>query len=353
MYMAMFLHLVIYPENLGDKMKILLVLTGGTICSAKNEEGLNDLSTDAASLSLVQRFKEYVCRENENESRIPDIQFVSISPVNTLSENMTISKWNQLISALKCVDYSDYAGVILLHGTDTLHMTSALMGILMRNVGCPVMMVSAHRILTDPVSNGYDNFNKSVELILRLNREGMSGVYVVFRNMNGVSYVHHATHLEECEDYSEEFFSSDAIEFDSLMSEWNPEWLNRADLEIGARDKNGAVNKALIFSVGELRDDVLYIRPYVGMNYDRINLDGVRVVLHGMYHSSTCNTEGDSAASAMSLLRRCKEKGIEMYIFPCKEGEYRYSTTKPLIDEGAKCIYGGTWEEAYVRLLIG
>ena len=38
--------------------------------------------------------------------------------------------------------------------------------------------------------------------------------------------------------------------------------------------------------------------------------------------------------------------------FPCKEGDFRYSSTKPLLDEGAKCLYGGTWEEAYVRLLI-
>nr|MCR4845393.1 hypothetical protein [Eubacterium sp.] len=75
-------------------------------------------------------------------------------------------------------------------------------------------------------------------------------------------------------------------------------------------------------------------------------------VLHGMYHSSTVNTEGDGPTSAMSLLRRCNEKGIAFYIFPCKDGEYRYSTTKPLIDAGAKCLYGGTWEEAYVRLLL-
>ena len=201
-------------------------------------------------------------------------------------------------------------------------------------------------------------------MIKRLNAEGKGGVYVVFRNMNGVSYVHHATHLEECGDYSEEFYSSDMIEYSKLISEWDKEqsdeWLalgSESELNLdkdSCKTSSGYSRgeRTSILNVGTLTDSVLYIRPYVGINYDRINLDGVKAVLHGMYHSSTVNTEGDGPTSAMSLLRRCNEKGIAFYIFPCKDGEYRYSTTKPLIDAGAKCLYGGTWEEAYVRLLL-
>ena len=338
-------------------MKILIVLTGGTICSAKNESGLNALNTEAASLSLVSMYRE-------SETAGSDVEFESISPINTLSENMTIDKWNRLLEALKKVDYSQYGGIMILHGTDTLHLTAALMGVLMKDVGCPVMMVSAHRILSDPESNGVDNFTKSVSLIKRLNEEGRSGVYVVFRNMNGVSYVHHATHLEECGDYSEEFYSSDMIEYSKLISEWDKEqsdeWLalgleSKLNLDKDSGKTSSGYSsgeRTSILNVGTLTDSVLYIRPYVGINYDRINLDGVKAVLHGMYHSSTVNTEGDGPTSAMSLLRRCNEKGIAFYIFPCKDGEYRYSTTKPLIDAGAKCLYGGTWEEAYVRLLL-
>ena len=349
-------------------MKILIVLTGGTICSAKNESGLNALNTEAASLSLVSMYRESTAAGErqgiEGDVAGSDVEFESISPINTLSENMTIDKWNQLIEALKKVDYCQYGGIMILHGTDTLHLTATLMGVLMKDVGCPVMMVSAHRILSDPESNGVDNFAKSVSLIKRLNDEGRSGVYVVFRNMNGVSYVHHATHLEECGDYSEEFYSSDMIEHSKLISEWDKEqsdeWLALGSESKLNLDKDNCKTssgysrgeRTSILNVGTLTDSVLYIRPYVGINYDRINLDGVKAVLHGMYHSSTVNTEGDGPTSAMSLLRRCNEKGIAFYIFPCKDGEYRYSTTKPLIDAGAKCLYGGTWEEAYVRLLL-
>ena len=349
-------------------MKILIVLTGGTICSAKNESGLNALNTEAASLSLVSMYRESEAAEGshgiEGDVAGSDVEFESISPINTLSENMTLDKWNQLIEALKKVDYSQYGGIMILHGTDTLHLTAALMGVLMKDVGCPVMMVSAHRILSDPESNGVDNFTKSVSLIKRLNEEGRSGVYVVFRNMNGVSYVHHATHLEECGDYSEEFYSSDMIEYSKLISEWDKEqsdeWLalgseSKLNLDKDSGKTSSGYSsgeRTSILNVGILTDSVLYIRPYVGINYDRINLDGVKAVLHGMYHSSTVNTEGDGPTSAMSLLRRCNEKGIAFYIFPCKDGEYRYSTTKPLIDADAKCLYGGTWEEAYVRLLL-
>ena len=320
---------------MGTMMKILLVLTGGTICSSKNENGLNELSTGMAVPSLVSMYEELI---DESEK---DVEFETIAPINTLSENMTITKWNTLIGALKEVDFGQYDGVIMLHGTDTLHLTSALMGVLLRNVGCPVMMVSAHRILDDPESNGPDNFLKSVRLIRKLNEKNEGGVFVVYRNTDGISFIHHATHLEECGDYSEDFYSGDMIEYDKMMSEWDDEWF----VEIKG--------ETTLENVDELKDDILYIKPYVGINYDRINLDGVRAVLHGMYHSSTINTEGDGPTSALSLLRRCREKGIEFYIFPCDDDAFRYSSTAPLIEEGAKCIYGGTWEEAYIRLLVG
>jgi len=319
-------------------MKILLVLTGGTICSAKNSNGLNDLNTESASLELVSRYRNMTGQGNK------EITFEVVSPINTLSENMTIAKWNILLDTLSKVDYKKYSGVMILHGTDTMHLSAALVGVLFKNVECPVMMVSAHRILSDPESNGPDNFAKSVGFISELSNRGMNGVYFIYRNVDGVSFVHHATHLQECGDYSENFYSSDMIEYDKMITEWPDSWFEEIDKTFP--DPDIRISNII------LKDDVLYIRPYVGLNYDRINLEGVRAVLHGMYHSSTLNTEGDGAGSVMSLLRRCNEAGISFYIFPCKDGDYRYSTTKPLIDEGAKCIYGMTWEEAYIRLLL-
>ncbi|MBR1773208.1 MAG: asparaginase [Eubacterium sp.] len=315
-------------------MRILLILTGGTILSEKNENGLNDLNTDTAVAKLISKHEGI------------DV----IAPINTLSENMTIDKWNKLIKVLRDTNLESYDGLMFLHGTDTLHLTSALMGVLLKDIGRPVMMVSAHRILSDPESNGVDNFDKSVALIEWLSARKMSGVYVIYRNMDGVSYVHHATHLEECGDYSEDFFSKDMIEYSKLIEDESLKWFKEETQSGGGivrPDKAVALG-----DIGKLSDNVLFIKPYVGINYDRYSLDGVKAVLHGMYHSSTVNTEGDGATSALSLLRKCNALGIDFYIFPCKEGEFRYSSTKPLLEEGAKCLYGGTWEEAYVRLLI-
>ena len=316
--------------------RILLVLTGGTICSSKNEKGLNNLDTGMAVPSLVSMYKE---RCLDSDAQAP--KFDIISPINTLSENMTIDKWNQLIRGLREVRYSEYDGIIILHGTDTLHLTSALMDRLLGGIHCPVMMVSANRILDDSASNGLDNFVKSIELIRVLGASSVGGVYVIYRNMDDISYVHHASHLEKCGDYSEDFVSKDMISFDAAISGDSKQWF------AAAREYNDALS-----AIGTLTDNVLYISPYVGLNYDRIGLDGVRAVMHGMYHSSTINTEGDSSTSALSLLRRCNKIGIDFYIFPCESDGYRYSSTQPLIEEGAKCLYGGTWEEAYVELLI-
>jgi L-asparaginase len=108
----------------------------------------------------------------------------------------------------------------------------------------------------------------------------------------------------------------------------------------------------LVYRISCIKDNVLYIKPYVGINYDRYSLDGVSAVLHGLYHSSTANALMETKQSALRMLDRCKNAGIPMYIFPCNKEAYRYVTTKALLEGGAIPINGGTWNRAYTELLI-
>ena len=326
-------------------MKILLITTGGTICSSSSaDNGKNDINTEDVLPKLLDNVRQSL-------KSYKHIDFEIASPINTLSENMTVHLWNVLLDYLRSVDYDSFDGVIILHGTDTLHMTAPLLSILMRGISCPVILVSGNRVITDPESNAFDNLRDAVRMIRKLsdlsagadeqsagdeeqyaNTEDIINVYSVYRNMDGVSYVHKASELEECGDYSEDFFSRGMVEteawLESAISVDGVESVGNEALHEPA-DSNKQLKSPLLFNRFELMDNVLYIKPYVGINYDRYNLEGVSAVLHGLYHSSTANAGNDSgASSALHLLERCRSAGIPMYIFPCDENSYRYVTTK-------------------------
>ena len=319
-------------------MDILVITTGGTICSLASADtgNKNDVRTGEVLPQIIKKVKGRLA----DDYGITGVGFDVESPINTLSENMTIELWNRLISYLSGVDYASYDGIILMHGTDTLHMTAPLLSILLGGRGIPVILVSGHRIITDPESNAFDNFTNAVRMIGKLAAEDMSekeNVFVIYRNMDMVSYVHRASELEECKDYSEEFFSLGMCELEKWMNEYEPQELCKP------KNISGLV----------LKDDVLLIKPYVGINYERYSLDGVKAVLHCLYHSSTANADGDLPSSALYLLEKCRTAGIPMYIFPCDESSYRYVTTKALLEGGAVPVSGGTWNAAYIKALVG
>ena len=350
-------------------MKILIVTTGGTICSTTSAENgnKNNVNTGAVLPVLVDEAKNSL----KNDFDITDLSFDIVSPINVLSENMTIEAWNVLLAALREVDYGKYNGLIILHGTDSLHMTAPLISLMMKGIGCPVILVSGNRIITDPESNAVENFANAVRMInvisinkpenesLESNVFPSDNTYVVYRNMNGISYVHRAALLEECADYSEDFFSAGMIRFEEWIEKETIEGksVNKIDIEEEvsveeALDNDHFEGPPLIKKNILLTDDVLYIKPYVGINYNRFSLEEVRCVLHGLYHSSTANAADDSAHSALHLLKRCKDAGIPMYIYPCNKDSYRYVTTKALLEAGAIPLNGGTWNLAYSRLLV-
>ena len=153
-------------------MKILLIMTGGTICSFENERGERAADTERAEAYIVNNFK------NGDSVYRDDVQFDVKSPLNILSENMTVTSWNTLVTNMKKYKYDEYDGVIILHGTDTLAYTSALLSLLMSGADVPVFLVSSQLPIYMEEANGNENFKTAVELIAK----GVApNVYAVYR----------------------------------------------------------------------------------------------------------------------------------------------------------------------------
>ena len=135
---------------------------------------------------------------------LPDESFVdSKLDISTLSENMTIDKLSQIIKNIKNNNYNNYAGVIVLHGTDTLAYTATLFSIIFADSEVPIMLVSANRPPDDPYTNANINFTFAVDCIM----SGIApNVYVPYRNSDGRTHLHIASMLLQCSNFSEDFY---------------------------------------------------------------------------------------------------------------------------------------------------
>lgn len=321
---------------MANRSKILVLLTGGTICSIEDERG--ERYSDVKRVQIVEHFQ----RGGSPYAKEP--AFDVLAPLDVLSENMTTDTWNQLLACLReRVEWSQYRGIILLHGTDTLAYTAALLSITLTGTKIPVCMVSAHLPLADPQTNGHANFRAAVELILN----GIApNVYAVYRNMDGRMLVHLGAHLLQCASYSNDFYSADAVEIKNVTC---------------ARCEGRAygAEEGLLPRLMPLRPSVLKLTPYVGMDYTRISLDGVEAIVHETFHSESVCVERSrkqgaySGASVLCLLDACKSRDIPLLLAPCSREAYRYESTGDALENGAHPLYGLTAEMAYVKTLIG
>jgi len=345
------------PKNIKKIIKkhnILLILTGGTICSFADERGERGSDTKKAQTLIVQNFRE--CNSPYSSQDI--VEFDPVSPLDILSENMTTTHWNVLLREMRNYDFSKYDGVIILHGTDTLAYTASLLSILLAGIKIPVFMISSQLPIYMEEANGNANFKAAVELIVN----GIQpNVYAVYRNSELVKgalnreeeklYIHYGAHLLQCANHSNNFYSCDMAEIDTENAFFEGKACEGTELPL--------------YTCKELTPCVLRITPYVGLDYAMFSLEKVKAVLHGTYHSSTVSVNSYKADdlqkkeipshSILSLKQRCdrQETPIPLFIEPCNEDAYDYETTGEILRAGARAICGMTSEMAYVKLLLG
>jgi len=293
---------------------ILLVLTGGTIC-CDLENGYRGLDTENSKNKLIYNFK------SSNSKCKNDVNFIVENPVNVLSENMNLDTWNILISYFKNVDYKNYDGIIIAHGTDTLAYTSSLFATLLCGVSLPVIFVSANAPLNDASTNGNDNFKYAVELIYNDNLQ--NGVWVAYKNIsNGKMNLYDGGKVKQIADFSEDLY---AINQEYCMPEM------------------------LIKKVNKLRDNVMIAEPYVGLNYNNFDLSNIRVVIHGAYHSQTVETD-----SFKKFAKRCKDNNILILLIPFDVNKQeKYSSVDGILCENIIPINNMTKELAYCKSVVG
>lgn len=251
-------------------MKILVVFSGGTIGSAvKNGVISPDKSN---SYKLIEMY-----------GRDSEIQFTAVQPFNILSENMNGKLLAQLYSCINSYDLSQFDGVIVAHGTDTLQYTSAYLSYSFGLCSTPIVLVSAAYPLDDERSNGFSNFCGAVELI----RHGEGrGVFVSYKNSSSdFTLLHRASRILPHLPYDDSVFSMYKNSVYALYSDGDGLLINKHYAE-----QNDSIVISDCFELEE-KSDVMLLKAYVGAVLPEIS-HGTKAVLLEGYHSGTLNTDG-------------------------------------------------------------
>ncbi len=300
-------------------MKILVIFTGGTIGSTVKDGWI---STDpAAKYTLIEKYKENFGKE---------ILFETAEPYYMLSENLDSLRLNLLITSINDGLNKDFDGIIITHGTDTLHFSAAAAHLFFSTAGIPIVFVSANLPLENEHSNGHANFEAAVSLI----ESGIkTGVYISYKNPDGMHYIHTA-------DKALSFSEND----DSIYSLWkkpfgvyeNGKVTVLSDAVCPSADKVAFCDNPKIL--------VITVLPQDSFAY---NLADFNAVILRPYHSGTICTENERFKL---FLKNAEDKNIPVFLANAPSGttyetasEYEKLDIIPLPDISFATAYIKLW----------
>lgn len=312
--------------------KILLILTGGTIGS-KSENGTVNVDSEAAYGIVDMYYKKYG----------QDVEFEAVQPVNILSENIVPNIWVKLCKCIDSKDISQYRGIIICHGSDSLSFTSAFIGMVYGRLNIPVVLIASNYELGNEKSNGILNMRNAVLII----KKGISGVFTSYSNDCKKNDIYLATRIVESDPYRDRFRSFDGKVWGNICGE---------SLEVRGSvtlDDLNNFKSVIKRSPVNLNKKVMLIRPYPGLDYDKISTEGISAVVHYLYHSATACVNGDET-SIVKFIKRCKESNVKVYGASFKDREMlrAYKSGREIIEAGILPMFNISPEAAYVKAVL-
>lgn len=132
--------------------KILLIQTGGTIAMSAKGEGV-ELDPDAWSHLLIKQIPEL---EELAEITTYPLFFEDSSDLNA-------EHWVNLANCID-VNYEQYDGFVVLHGTDTMAYTASAMSFALQNLAKPVIFTGSQVPMSSVRSDARRNLINAVEM---------------------------------------------------------------------------------------------------------------------------------------------------------------------------------------------
>src|SRR5262249_27759159 len=96
------------------------------------------------------------------------------------SENLTPNDWTEIAKTIEeKIRTGKYSGIIIAHGTDTMHYTAAALSFALKNLPIPVVLVGAQRSSDRPSSDAALNLLGAAIMAIK---SEVAGVFVAMHN---------------------------------------------------------------------------------------------------------------------------------------------------------------------------
>ena len=318
--------------------KIALIGTGGTIASKV------DYRTGGVSAALSA---------SEIYASVPELaNYASVEPEVVLkeySENLKPSHWTTIANKIKeKVTSGKYQGILVSHGTDTMHYTAAALSFALQNLPIPVVLVGAQRSSDRPSSDAALNLIGATIFAVK---SELTGVFVSMHASTSDDIVacHLGTRVRKNHTSKRDAFESiDGMPIALIRGEILEMQLQQTGLKLKKRDDN--TNGFLVRPDFDRR--VVLLKYYPGFNPEFIAhavvADCKAIILEG-------TGLGHVGKECFPQIRNAVESGILVFMTSqCIWGRTRmtvYETGRDLLDIGVISLSDMMAETATVKAM--
>ncbi len=336
-------------------MRICNIFTGGTIGSTLDNDGYISTSKEAPYQLLYAYKNQYSC--------IYDME--NCNPYTILSENLDACHILKLVKTVSLKLDSGFDGIIIMHGTDTLQYSAAILSIIFHNIHIPIVLVSSDYILSDTRANGIVNYHYAIRFIETYHKNntlyGTHHVFVSYENKGGVPTIHCADMLQPPTPYSGDVksildnyiatYTIDEKEKYIPNSYFNPKISILKSIETISNDLLKLplciVNKDYLhIQLDYCSSYIMRIQPFPGLALPAIT-NHTKVIILETYHSGTFFINDDFYQFA----QKASDCNIPILLTGLNSGERNYETVKnytkvniiPVYDTAVIALYCFLW----------
>jgi glutamyl-tRNA(Gln) amidotransferase subunit D len=312
-----------------NKENILIASTGGTISS------IIDYKTGAVhpALSADDLLKAY--------PKLLDLSNIEVKEIcSILSENMKPQYWMKIGKSISSKIESGVDGVVVAHGTDTMHYSSAALSFILKTP-VPVVFTGAQRSSDRPSSDSFINLLNSVAAA----KSDISEVTVCMHGSLDDNYchLHRGTKVRKMHTSRRDTFKSinneplASLKDGKITSINTNNYIKRGTNALDLKEKM-ELKVAIVKSFPGITEDI--INFYIDKNYKGILIEGT-----GLGHTP------DSMVNAIK--RAIEEDIVVVMASQCISGRVNmnvYSTGRKLLNAGVISARDMIPEVAYVKL---
>jgi glutamyl-tRNA(Gln) amidotransferase subunit D len=328
-------------QNLKDVKvipKIALISTGGTIASKVDYRtgGVRAALSASELYASVPELKNYASIDTE-------------VILNEYSENLKPEHWTMIANKIAEKVKSDmYRGIIISHGTDTMHYTASALSFALQNLPIPVVIVGAQRSSDRPSSDAALNLISATIFAIK---SEFSGVFVVMHASSSDETIacHIGTRVRKNHTSRRDAFESIDITPVAMIKGDNVE-MQTEQSEIKLHKRNVSSNNLLVKP--DFNSKVILLKYHPGFDPYLITyaiMSGYKAIIvegTGLGHISR---------ECFSQIQKAVESGVMIFMTSqCIWGRIRmtvYDTGRDLLNMGVIPLSNMTSETATVKAM--